>query len=127
MQYHLDLLVQRGILATQPTSTLCVINFGFNARFFIFSTRISNELGAGRPDGAQLSVRALMLLAGVCALVVSSCVFASRDVFGYIFSNEKEVVDYVAYMAPLLCLSIITDNLQGCLSGNNHLLPRGLP
>ncbi|XP_047944699.1 protein DETOXIFICATION 14-like isoform X1 [Salvia hispanica] len=95
-------------------STLYAIPFGFAGAA---STRISNELGAGRPEGAQLSVRALMLLAGVCALSISSCVFASRDVFGYIFSNEKEVVDYVAYMAPLLCLSIITDNLQGCLSG----------
>ncbi|KAL1553627.1 Protein DETOXIFICATION 14 [Salvia divinorum] len=95
-------------------STLYAIPFGFAGAA---SIRISNELGAGRPERARLSVRALMLLAGVCALVISSCVFASRDVFGYIFSNEKEVVDYVAYMTPLLCLSIITDNLQGCLSG----------
>ena len=101
-------------------------DLGFDACFLIFSTRISNELGAGRPEGARLSVRALALLAGVSALVISSCVFASRGVFGYIFSNEKEVVDYVAYMAPLLCLSIITDNAQGCLSGYHLFFPRGL-
>ncbi|KAL1531889.1 protein DETOXIFICATION 14-like [Salvia divinorum] len=95
-------------------STVYAIPFGFGAAA---STRISNELGAGRPEGARLSVRALALLAGVNALVISSCVFASRSVFGYIFSNEKEVVEYVAYMAPLLCLSIIIDNVQGCLSG----------
>ncbi|KAI3779019.1 hypothetical protein L2E82_08447 [Cichorium intybus] len=48
---------------------------------------------------------------------VSSTVFASRHVFGYIFTNEKEVADYVTKMAPLLCLNIIIDSLQGTLSG----------
>ncbi|XVE84902.1 hypothetical protein DITRI_Ditri17bG0048700 [Diplodiscus trichospermus] len=32
-------------------------------------------------------------------------------------SNEKEVVDYVTIMAPLLCVSVILDSLQGVLSG----------
>ncbi|XP_057542792.1 protein DETOXIFICATION 13, partial [Amaranthus tricolor] len=43
--------------------------------------------------------------------------FATRKIFGYTFSNEKEVVDYVTVMAPLICVSIITDSLQGVLSG----------
>ncbi|KAG6389895.1 hypothetical protein SASPL_151370 [Salvia splendens] len=73
-------------------STLYAMPFGFGAAA---STRISNELGAGSREGPRLSVRALAFLAGVSALVISSCVFASRGVFGYIFSNEKEVVDYV--------------------------------
>ncbi|KAK6134253.1 hypothetical protein DH2020_031989 [Rehmannia glutinosa] len=80
-------------------------------------TRISNELGAGKPEGARVSVIALMLLAAVDAIVVSASMFASRNVFGYIFSNEKEVVDYVTNMAPLVCLSVIMDSLQGALSG----------
>ncbi|KAH6810124.1 MATE efflux family protein [Perilla frutescens var. frutescens] len=95
-------------------STLYAIPYGLAAAA---STRISNQLGAGRPEGARLSVRALMLLAVLDALVISLSLFASRDVFGYIFSNEKEVVDYVANIAPLVCLSIITDNIQGCLCG----------
>ncbi|XP_024026617.1 protein DETOXIFICATION 12 isoform X2 [Morus notabilis] len=33
------------------------------------------------------------------------------------FSNEKEVVDYVTEMAPLICISVILDSLQGVLSG----------
>ncbi|EYU26990.1 hypothetical protein MIMGU_mgv1a008759mg [Erythranthe guttata] len=80
-------------------------------------TRISNQLGAGKPEGARLSLIALMLLAAIDAIVISASVFASRNVFGYIFSNEKEVVDYVTIMAPLVCLSIIIDSIQGVLSG----------
>lgn len=83
----------------------------------IFSTRISNELGAGNPRGARVSVISLMLIAAVEGLTVSAILFISRHVFGYIFSNEKEVVDYVTNMAPLVCLSVIMDCIQGTLSG----------
>ncbi|OMO59742.1 Multi antimicrobial extrusion protein [Corchorus olitorius] len=31
--------------------------------------------------------------------------------------NDKEVVDYVTTMAPLVCISVILDSLQGVLSG----------
>ncbi|XP_073146293.1 protein DETOXIFICATION 12-like [Henckelia pumila] len=81
------------------------------------STRISNELGAGNPRGARVSVIALMILAALEAIIVSTSLFASRNVFGYVFSNEKEVVDYVTNMAPLVCLSVIIDCIQGTLSG----------
>lgn len=79
---------------------------------------MSNELGAGNPKGARVAVKAIMALAVVETTIVSSTVFASRNVFGYIFTNEKEVVDYVTKMAPLLCLNIIMDSLQGTLSGS---------
>ncbi|KAH9681366.1 protein DETOXIFICATION 12 [Citrus sinensis] len=41
----------------------------------------------------------------------------SRRVFGYVFSNEGQVVDCVTTMAPLVCLSVIMDSLQGVFSG----------
>ncbi|KAL8463445.1 hypothetical protein ACS0TY_034193 [Phlomoides rotata] len=101
-------------VSLNTVSTLYAIPFGLASAA---STRISNELGAGRPQGARLSVIALMLLAGVNALIISVGLFASRNVFGYIFSNEKEVVNYVADFAPLVCLTVITDNIQGTLAG----------
>ncbi|KAI3516703.1 hypothetical protein L1887_15670 [Cichorium endivia] len=94
--------------------TLYAIPYGFAAGV---STRVSNELGAGNPKGARVAVKAIMLLAVVETTIVSSTVLASRHVFGYIFTNEKEVVDYVTKMVPLLCLNIIMDSLQGTLSG----------
>ncbi|XP_051122248.1 protein DETOXIFICATION 12-like [Andrographis paniculata] len=95
-------------------ATLYSIPYGLAASA---STRISNKLGAGNAQGAQISVVALMLLVAVDALLVSSGVFAGRNVFGYIFSNEKEVVEYVAAMAPLVCVSVVMDSIQGALSG----------
>lgn len=95
-------------------STLYTIPYGLGAAV---STRVSNELGAGKPQAARLAVYAVMSLAIVLALLVSIILFACRHVYGYSFSNEKEVVDYVTSMAPLVCLSVILDSVQGVLSG----------
>ncbi|CAL5399873.1 unnamed protein product [Camellia sinensis] len=74
-------------------------------------------LGAGNPQGARVAVFAVMFLAVMEATIVSTTLFATRHVFGYIFSNEKEVVDYVTAMAPLVCFSTIMDGFQGVLAG----------
>ncbi|KAI9387066.1 hypothetical protein POPTR_010G116900v4 [Populus trichocarpa] len=95
-------------------STLYGIPFGLGAAA---STRVANELGAGNPRAARLAVYAAMFLAVSETIIVTSALFASRRVFGYLFSNEKEVIDYVTTMAPLVCLSVIMDSLQGVLSG----------
>ncbi|KAK6146826.1 hypothetical protein DH2020_020695 [Rehmannia glutinosa] len=94
--------------------TLYAIPYGLAAAG---STRISNNLGAGKPEGARLSVVASMLLAAINAIVATMILLGSRKAFGYIFSNEKEVVDYLTDMAPLLCLTVILDTIQGTLSG----------
>ncbi|KAK6122390.1 hypothetical protein DH2020_043900 [Rehmannia glutinosa] len=94
--------------------TLYAIPYGLAAAG---STRISNNLGAGKPEEARLSVVALMLLATMNAIVATMILLGCRKVFGYIFSNEKEVVDYLTDMAPLLCLTVILDSIQGTLSG----------
>ncbi|KAJ1377188.1 Multi antimicrobial extrusion protein [Sesbania bispinosa] len=95
-------------------ATLYTIPFGIGAAA---STRVSNELGAGNPYAARVAVLAGMSLAVIETSIVSATLFACRHVFGYIFSNEKEVVDYVTVMAPLVCLSVILDSIQGVLAG----------
>ncbi|KAI3925582.1 hypothetical protein MKW98_001436 [Papaver atlanticum] len=81
------------------------------------STRVSNELGAGRPQAAQLAVFTTMIIAGTVIAIVSSTLFVCRYIVGYAYSNAEEVVDYVTTMVPLICLSTILDGLQGVLSG----------
>jgi MATE family multidrug resistance protein len=94
--------------------------FHVSIRFFFIcarSTRVSNELGAGRPQAARIAVYTVMILAIIEVIIVSGTLFGTRDIFGYSFSNEKEVVDYVSNMTPLVCLSVILDGLQVVLSG----------
>ncbi|KAL5761147.1 hypothetical protein ACOSQ2_019985 [Xanthoceras sorbifolium] len=96
------------------TTTVFTIPDGLGAAA---STRVSNELGAGNPRKALVAVRSVMLLTVLETATVSSILFASRGVFVYVFSNEKEVVDYVTDMAPLICLFVVLNGLQAILSG----------
>lgn len=82
------------------------------------STRISNELGAGKPQAARLVLYAVLLLAAVEILISSTVIFSCRYILGYAFSNEKSIVLYVKDMTPFLCISIVTDSLQSVLSGD---------
>lgn len=95
-------------------ATLYMIPFGIGASG---STRVSNELGAGNPYGARVAVLGAMSLAVIETSILSATLFACRGVYGYVFSNEKEVIDYVTIMAPLVCLSVILDSIQGVLTG----------
>ncbi|XP_022636815.1 uncharacterized protein LOC106772925 isoform X5 [Vigna radiata var. radiata] len=81
------------------------------------STRVSNELGAGNPKAAKGAVRVVVILAVAEAVVVSTVFFSCRHILGYAYSNDMEVVDYVASIAPLLCVSVSVDSLIGALSG----------
>ncbi|KAG7597103.1 Multi antimicrobial extrusion protein [Arabidopsis suecica] len=81
------------------------------------STRISNELGAGNSRAAHIVVYAAMSLAVMDALIVSMSLLLGRNLFGHIFSSDKETIDYVAKMAPLVSISLMLDALQGVLSG----------
>ncbi|KAJ4974455.1 hypothetical protein NE237_007629 [Protea cynaroides] len=95
-------------------SLLYTIPYGVGAAA---STRVSNELGAGKPQAARVAVCAVMLIAVTETLIVSSILFACRYILGYAYSNEKEVTSYVTEMVPLISLSVIMDSMQGVLSG----------
>ncbi|EMS66210.1 MATE efflux family protein DTX1 [Triticum urartu] len=97
------------------TSSLAfMISLGLGAAI---STRVSNELGAGRPEAARLATRVIMVLGLTAGLSLGLIMISVRNLWGYAYSNEKEVVEYIARMMPLLSVSIIFDNLQCVLSG----------
>nr|GMC67851.1 protein DETOXIFICATION 14-like [Ipomoea batatas] len=81
------------------------------------STRISNELGAGNSEAARNVVRAVLVLSLLEAVIASTALLCSSRVLGYVFSNEKEVVDYIREMIPFVCLLVLTDCIQSVLSG----------
>lgn len=81
------------------------------------SVRVSNELGAGNPEGARLVVGVALSVILCSAVLVSVTLLALRHFIGIAFSNEEEVINYVTRMVPVLSISVITDSLQGVLSG----------
>ncbi|KAJ4830272.1 hypothetical protein Tsubulata_039337 [Turnera subulata] len=108
-----------GALAISISNWLNVIFLGLHMRYSsvfaktrvpvsmelfqeIGDTRVSNELGAGNPQAARVAVYSTMILMVTELLALSGALFASRHVFAYVFSGDKEVVDYVSSMAALL-------------------------
>lgn len=101
-------------ISLSTASMVYMIPFGLGAAA---STRVSNELGAGRPQAARLAVRVVLALAVAEALVVGTTMVLVRGLWGYAYSNEAEVVKYVGLMLPILALSNFLDGIQCVLSG----------
>ncbi|KAH7511500.1 hypothetical protein FEM48_ZijujUnG0007600 [Ziziphus jujuba var. spinosa] len=72
-------------------------------------TRVSNELGVGHPKAAHLAVcvgLAMVIAEGISMGLVFILI---HNIWGYAFSNEVEVVKYVAIMMPILAISNFLD------------------
>ncbi|XP_027358127.1 protein DETOXIFICATION 16-like isoform X1 [Abrus precatorius] len=81
------------------------------------SCRVSNELGAGNPHIARLAVCVVLVVAIVEGILIGAVMIIIRNIWGYAYSNEVEVVKYVAIMFPILAASNFLDGLQCVLSG----------
>ncbi|KAL2247004.1 protein DETOXIFICATION 1-like [Sesamum indicum] len=125
--WSLEILVLLSGLLPNPeleTSVLAIcltistlhltISYGFGAAA---STRVSNELGAGNPHKARRAVLAVIFLSIIETISTSIVLFSCRHILGRAYSNEKQVVNYVAVMTPLICASTVTDSLQAAISG----------
>lgn len=101
-------------ISLNTASTVWMIPFGLSGAV---STRVSNELGAGHPDTARLAVCVVLVMAVTEGILVGSVLILIRNIWGYAYSNEIEVVKYVASMLPILAASNFLDGLQCVLSG----------
>ncbi|XP_051197610.1 protein DETOXIFICATION 16 [Lolium perenne] len=81
------------------------------------STRVSNELGAGRPQAAKMATKIVIGMAMSEGLVVVVTMILLRKVWGYMYSNEEEVVTYMARMIPVQAVSFFIDGLHNSLTG----------
>lgn len=80
---------------------------------------MSNELGAGNARAAKYAVYVVMSLSACQAAIVGSIFVALRFHWGWLYSNEAEVVHYVGTMMPFLACIVLVDGIQGVLSGVN--------
>ncbi|KAK8962813.1 MATE efflux family protein 5 [Platanthera guangdongensis] len=80
-------------------------------------TRVSNELGAGRPMAARRAVQVVVALSISVGLIVGLIIMLARNAWGYAYSNEEEVVKYVALILPILAVSNFLDGIQCVFSG----------
>ncbi|KAG5621214.1 hypothetical protein H5410_006432 [Solanum commersonii] len=114
LRFLLDLRFVFFLPIFTTTSVHYHIPYSFGAAA---STRVSNELGAGRPQAAKIALVAVIVLSATEVVLASITLFVVRDVWGYAFTYEKEVATYVAEITPIFCISIIMDGTQAVLSG----------
>lgn len=125
--WSFELLVLLSGLLPNPKLETSVLSICLNTGALLFmvpyglctaiSTRVSNELGAGEPQAAKLAARVVMCIALSAGLLLGSTMILLRRFWGYMYSNEPEVVTYIARMMPVLAISFFTDGLHSCLSG----------
>ncbi|KAK9684241.1 hypothetical protein RND81_10G196000 [Saponaria officinalis] len=101
-------------ISLDTSATVWMISFSLSGAV---STRVSNELGAGHPRKARLAVSVVLFLAITESIVVGVVLILTRNVWGYAYSNETEVIRYVATMSPILAVSNFLDGIQSVLSG----------
>ncbi|XP_031475742.1 protein DETOXIFICATION 12-like isoform X2 [Nymphaea colorata] len=125
--WSFELLILLSGLLPNPELEASVLSICLYSLYLVYSipfglaaaasTRVSNELGAGCPRTAQLAVFVVILLAVIDISIVSTTIYGIRYLLGYAYSSDKEVIQYVAKMAPLVSLSTCMDAIQGVLSG----------
>lgn len=64
-----------------------------------------------------MTLHAVLVLSTAEFLIASIAIVICGPVLGYVFSEDKEVIQYVNEMAPFLAVSIVMDSLQAVLSG----------
>ncbi|XP_066325694.1 protein DETOXIFICATION 16-like isoform X1 [Miscanthus floridulus] len=125
--WSFELLVLLSGLLPNPKLETAVLSICLNTSSLAFmaplglgaaiSTRVSNELGAGRPQAARLAARVVVLLALIMGMSEGLVIVLVRDLWGYAYSNEEEVTRYTARMMPVLAVSVMLDGQQCVLSG----------
>ncbi|XP_058088496.1 protein DETOXIFICATION 16-like [Magnolia sinica] len=125
--WSFEMVVLLSGLLPNPKLEMSVLSISINTMWVVYmipfglsgsiSTRVSNELGAGHPQAARLAVCVASIITITEGVIVGLITILVRDVWGYLYSNEEEVVKYVARMMPMLAISNFMDGVQCVLSG----------
>ncbi|KAM3696821.1 hypothetical protein ACB098_06G068300 [Castanea mollissima] len=115
-----------GLMQNSETTTsliaMCVntetvaymITYGLSAAA---STRVSNELGAGNTNRAKSAMAVAIKLSVLLALTVVLALGFGHNIWAGFFSNSNEIIREFSSLTPLLAISILSDSVQGVLSG----------
>ncbi|TYI47475.1 hypothetical protein E1A91_D13G176200v1 [Gossypium mustelinum] len=80
------------------------------------STRVSNELGAEKPEKAKKAMAVTLQLVVLLALIVVLALVFGHDTWAGFFSDSPSIIEDFATMTPFLAISIAVDSFQSVLS-----------
>ncbi|EMD40035.1 hypothetical protein CERSUDRAFT_45456, partial [Gelatoporia subvermispora B] len=108
----LPLAAQSAIMTTDQI--LNTIPFGIGVAA---STRVGSLIGARDAEGARRAAHASAGLSIVVGFAVMVVLIATKDVFGYLFSDDGAVVLLVSQVMPLVASFQVADGLAGSCGG----------
>ncbi|KAF9485569.1 MOP flippase [Pholiota conissans] len=81
------------------------------------STRVGNFIGSRSPKDAKYAAHASALLSVIVGSAVMTAMIVSKDVYGLLFSDDRDVVLLVSKVMPLVASFQVADGLAGSCGG----------
>ncbi|NWU97820.1 S47A1 protein, partial [Upupa epops] len=81
------------------------------------SVQVGNALGAGDIETAKRSSFTSLLCTGVFCVAMGVILASTKDMLGYIFTNDKEIVELVAWVIPVYVVFHLFEAMCGACSG----------
>ncbi|NXA50825.1 S47A1 protein, partial [Nothocercus julius] len=81
------------------------------------SVQVGNALGAGDTETAKRASSTCLLCTGGFCIAVGAILAATKDVLGYIFTSDKEIIALVAWVMPVYVVFHLFEALCGVCSG----------
>ncbi|KAJ1071480.1 hypothetical protein K5549_001772 [Capra hircus] len=80
------------------------------------SVRVGNALGAGDIEQAKTSSAVALLVTGLFAVIFCVLLLGCKDVVGYVFTKDREIISLVAQVVPIYAVSHLFEGLA-CTCG----------
>ncbi|XP_077962780.1 multidrug and toxin extrusion protein 1 isoform X2 [Gasterosteus aculeatus] len=80
------------------------------------SVRVGNALGAGNAEQAKLSSKVSIICAFTVSCFIGACLIVSKDVVGYIFTTEKDIIQRVADVMKIYAFIHVAEAFA-CVTG----------
>ena len=71
---------------------------------------------------AKLAVKVVLVLGLVEGIALGVLLISLRNQWGFVYTNEPQVIQYLSSIMPILAISNFMDAIQGVLSGT-HIYP----
>ncbi|XP_039632952.1 multidrug and toxin extrusion protein 1-like [Perca fluviatilis] len=81
------------------------------------SVRVGNALGAGNTEQAKLSSKVSLICAFIVSCFIGVCLGVSKDVVGYIFTTEKDIIQRVADVMKIYCFINVAEAIAAVTGG----------
>ncbi|XP_070683594.1 multidrug and toxin extrusion protein 1-like [Pempheris klunzingeri] len=81
------------------------------------SVRVGNALGAGNIEQAKLSCKVPIICAFIISCFVGASFSIARNVIGYIFTSEQDILQRVADVMIIFCFMHLFDGAAGVAGG----------